>query len=40
MRESYSARVPKSSFARVRSVLDPHMEKESEEQDYEKEDGR
>ena len=40
VRRSFSARVPRSSFARVRRVLVPHMEEESEEQENEKEDER
>ena len=41
MRGSFSARVPRSSFARVRRVLVPHiMEEEGEEQENEKEDER
>ena len=39
MRGSYSARVPWSSFARVRRVLVPHI-MEEEEQENEKEDER
>ena len=39
MRGSFSAKVPRSSLARVRRVLVPHiMEEEGEEQDNEKED--
>ena len=38
VRGSFSARVPRSSFARVRRVLVPHMEEEGEEQENEKED--
>ena len=40
VRGSFSARVPRSSFARVRKVLVPHMEEEGEEQENEKEDER
>ena len=41
MRGSFSARVPRSSFARVRRVLVRHiMEEEDEDQENEKEDGR
>ena len=40
MRGSFSARVPRSSFARVRRVLVPHMEEKCEEQENEKEDER
>ena len=40
VRGSFSARVPRSSFARVRKVLVTHMEEESEEQENEKEDER
>ena len=40
MRGSFSARVPRSSFARVRRVLVSHMEEESELQENEKEDER
>ena len=40
MRGSFSARVPRSSFARVRRVLVSHMEEEREEQESVKEDER
>ena len=40
VRGSFSARVPRCSFARVRRVLVPRMEEESEEQENEKEDER
>ena len=41
VRGSYSARVPRSSLARVRRVLVPHiMEEEGEYQEDEKDDGR
>ena len=40
VRGSFSARVPRSSFARVRRVLVSHMEEEGEEQENEKEDER
>ena len=40
VRGSFSARVPRSSFARVHGVLVPHVEEENEEQDNEKEDER
>ena len=37
---SYSARVPRSSFARVHRVLVSHMEEEGEEQENERKDER
>ena len=40
VRGSFSARGAKSSFARVRRILVPHMEEEGEEQENEKEDER
>ena len=40
VRGSFSAKVPRSSFARVRRVLVPHMEEEGEDQEKEKEDER
>ena len=40
VRGSFSARVPRSSFAEVRRVLVPHMEESGEEQENEKEDER
>ena len=40
VRGSYSARVPRSSFARVRKLLVSHMEQEVEEQENDKEDPR
>ena len=40
VRGSFSARVPRSSFARVRRVLVSHREEESEEQENEKDDKR
>ena len=41
MRGSYSARVPRSSLARVRRVLVSHiMEEEGEDQEDEKDDRR
>ena len=40
VRGSYSARVPRSSFARVRRVLVTHMVEEGEDQENEKEDER
>ena len=41
VRGSYSARVPRSSLARVRRVLVPHiMEEEDERQENEKDDRR
>ena len=39
VRGSFSARMPKSSFARVRRVLVLHME-DGDDQENEKEDGR
>ena len=39
VRRSFSARVPRSSLARVRRVLVPHMEDEGD-QENEKEDDR
>ena len=39
VRGSFSATVPKSSFARVRRVLVPHMEDEGDQED-EKDDRR
>ena len=38
VRGSYSATVPRSSFARVRRLLVPHIMDEGEEQENEKED--
>ena len=40
VRGSFSARAPRSQFARVRRVLVTHMEEEGEEQENEKEDER
>ena len=40
VRGSFSARVPRSSFARVRRVLVPHMVEEGEDQENKKEDER
>ena len=40
VRGSFSARVPRSSFARVRRVLVSHMEEEGEEQENEKKNER
>ena len=40
VRGSFSAKVPRSSFARVRRVLVLHMEEEGEEQENEQEDER
>ena len=40
VRGSFSARVPRSSFAKVRRVLVSHIEEEGEEQENEKEDER
>ena len=40
VRGSFSARVPRFSFAEVRRVLVSHMEEEGEDQENEKEDER